>query len=136
MTLTDAGPLVALIDGSDPHHTKCLEATKQFPKEPLLTTWPCFTEAMYLLDRNLGHAGQASLWQLYQAGRLVLLELSAGEIVRMIILMEKYRDTPMDLADASLIVAAERFGMKRVFTLDGDFLVYRLADGSALEVAP
>ena len=48
--------------------------------------------------------------------------------------MEKYKDTPMDLADASLVAAAERLGLTRIFTVDSDFYVYRLADGTALEV--
>jgi hypothetical protein len=51
-------------------------------------------------------------------------------------LMEQYLDTPMDLADASLVVAAETLGLRRVFTLDRHFYAYRLADGSALEVVP
>ena len=38
--------------------------------------------------------------------------------------MEKYSDTPMDLADASLVAAAEILGLYRVLTLDGDFQVY------------
>lgn len=49
-------------------------------------------------------------------------------------LMEKYKDTPMDLADASLVAAAESLGLTRIFTVDSDFYVYRLADGTALEV--
>ena len=52
------------------------------------------------------------------------------------ILLEQYRDTPMDLADASLVVAAETLGGRRVFTLDRHFYAYRLADGAALEVVP
>ncbi len=51
-------------------------------------------------------------------------------------LMEKYRDTPMDLADASLVVVAESRSLRRLFTLDSDFRIYRLADGSVLEVVP
>ena len=38
------------------------------------------------------------------------------------------------LLDASLIAVAESNTFRRVFTFDGDFYVYRLADGSALEV--
>jgi predicted nucleic acid-binding protein len=70
------------------------------------------------------------------AGRLVLCDLSNPEVERMALLMDKYRDLPMDLADASLIVVAETQSLRRVFTLDNDFRVYRLADGSALEVVP
>lgn len=51
-------------------------------------------------------------------------------------LMEQYRDLPMDLADASLVAAAERLARRQVFTLDRQFYVYRLADGAALEVVP
>lgn len=50
--------------------------------------------------------------------------------------MDQYRDTPMDLADASLVAAAETLGLKRVFTLDRHFYAYRLLDGTALEVLP
>jgi predicted nucleic acid-binding protein len=51
-------------------------------------------------------------------------------------LMAKYQDLPMDFADASLVAAAEVLGVRRVFTLDGDFHVYRFADGASVEVIP
>jgi len=50
--------------------------------------------------------------------------------------MEKYSDTPMDLGDASLVVAAEAHGLTKVFTLDSDFRVYRLSNGSAFDIEP
>ena len=40
----------------------------------------------------------------------------------------------MDLADASLVVATEHLRTRQVFTLDSDFHIYRLTDGSALEI--
>ena len=136
MTLTDTGPLVALIDQNDSSHAKCVYAVKHLPKGQLVSTWPCFTEAMYLLFRDVGYAGQLAIWKLYQARGLVLYDLGTDETRRMAELMEKYQDTPMDLADASLIASAEQLGIKRIFTLDRDFFVYRLADGTALEVVP
>lgn len=51
-------------------------------------------------------------------------------------LMEKYRDTPMDLADASLVVAAETLNLTGIFTLDSDFYVYRIKEIAAFEVVP
>ena len=132
--LTDAGPLVALLDGDDPNHHACAAAGKRLPSEPLLTTWPCFTEAMYLLGKVGGLRYQSALWQMRATGRLVLRDLTLAEADRMAVLMGKYRDTPMDLADASLVVTAESLALTRVFTVDSDFYVYRLADGSALEV--
>jgi uncharacterized protein len=136
VTLTDTGPLVALINRNDPNHARCLDAVKTLPAGSLITTWPCFAEAMYLLYRAAGHPGQAGLWRWRSAGRLVLLDLTFQETDRMAALMIKYQDRPMDLADASLVVAAERLGAERLFTLDSDFRVYRLLDGSALELVP
>ncbi|MCW3096295.1 MAG: domain protein like [Chthonomonadaceae bacterium] len=49
MTLTDASPLVALINAKDKNHARCL-AVLPVLSAPLLTTWPAFTEAMYLLS--------------------------------------------------------------------------------------
>ncbi|HZT43445.1 MAG TPA: hypothetical protein VFA07_14860 [Chthonomonadaceae bacterium] len=40
----------------------------------------------------------------------------------------------MDLADASLIAVAESRDIRRLFTIDNDFYIYRLVDGSVLEV--
>ena len=133
MTLTDTGPLVALVNQNDPNHTRCAAATKRLPTGPMVTTWPCFTEAMYLLSQAGGYPAQAELWRWRTAGRLVLHDLTGGQVDRMVVLMDKYRDRPMDLADASLVVAVERLGSHRVFTLDSDFHIYRLADGSALD---
>ena len=134
--LIDTGPLVALADRNDRNHVTCVGTAKLLPADPLVTTWPCFTEAMYLLFRAGGYPAQCRLWQLRSANSLVLLDLSASDVDRIISLMDKYHDTPMDLADASLVATAERMGTKRVFTLDGDFRIYRLSDGSAFEIVP
>ena len=45
-------------------------------------------------------------------------------------LMEQYADRPMDLADASLVVAAEVLGTRKIFTIDrNDFETYRVRRG-------
>lgn len=49
MILCDTGPLVALIDRDDLYHTQSVAALNTLPASPLLTTWPCLVEAMYLL---------------------------------------------------------------------------------------
>jgi predicted nucleic acid-binding protein len=89
---------------------------------------------MYLLGEIGGYPYQAALWDLRATGRLVLLDLIREETDRMATLMEKYKDTPMDLADASLMAVAESRSLRRVFTVDSDFFIYRLSDGSVLEV--
>ncbi len=136
MILTDTGPLIALLDKRDNHHKRCLDAIKMLPAEPMLTTWPCFTEAMHILGSVGGYRYQVILWKLVQETKLELHDLTLSEIKTMNNLMGKYQDTPMDLADASLVALAEHGTMKRIFTIDSDFYIYRLSDGSMLEVIP
>lgn len=50
-TLTDAGPLIAIIDADERDHEACLTALDDITL-PMITTWPAFTEAMYLLSRG------------------------------------------------------------------------------------
>jgi predicted nucleic acid-binding protein len=55
-----------------------------------------------------------------------LIQLGSGDYPRMCELMWKYRDPPMDLADAALVRIAEREIIRRVFTVDRhDFEIYR-----------
>ena len=64
----------------------------------------------------------------------MLLDLTLAETDRMDALMSQYTNVPMDLADASLVAIAESRGNARLFTLDSDFYIYRLADSSVLEI--
>lgn len=135
MTLTDAGPLIAVIDGDEPDHVRCLEALDALAL-PLVTTWPAFTEAMYLLGRAGGIRGQRALWRLVQTGRLEVADLSSTALDRSAQLMDKYADLPMDLADATLVAFAEEHDHRRIFTLDSDFLVYRFRGRRRFELVP
>ena len=134
--LTDTGPLVALIDRKDPNHAVCVETARRLPAGPLVTTWPCVTEAMYLLHRTAGHPAQIALWRLLRDERLVLHDLDLDDVERMETLMDQYRDRPMDLADASIMAAAETLATRHLFSLDSDFRFYRLSDGSTLDIVP
>jgi predicted nucleic acid-binding protein len=97
VNLTDTGPLVAIADKNDPDHVRSIAKTKTLPRSPLLTTWPWFTEAMYLLHREGGFTGQEALWQLRRKGIVVVHELPNAEADRMDALMQQYQDIPMDL---------------------------------------
>jgi hypothetical protein len=83
MTLTDAGALVALLDADDPYHASCVAATMRLHTGPLLTTWVCFIEAMYLLGTVGGYRYQAALWSLRTTRRLVLHALTSADADRM-----------------------------------------------------
>ena len=120
----DAGPLVAVVDVADQHHRACVAALQNLT-EPLGTVWPSVAEAFYLLSDTRN--GQDALWDMLCRGAVSLLPLGADDFPRMRELMWKYKDRPMDLADAALIHTAEREGIRKIFTVDRrDFSVYRL----------
>lgn len=123
MILVDAGPLVALIHEDDEHHKACKEAFTAM-SEPLGTVWPVLTEAMYLLSFSL--QAQIALWEMIEFGAVEILQLVNEDIACMKELMRKYRDLPIDLADAALVRVAERERLRRIFTVDRrDFQIYR-----------
>lgn len=135
MTLTDAGPLVALIDADEVDHEVCTLALGELQR-PLVTTWPAFTEAMYLLSQAGGTQGQQALWTLLFSERLHIADLPHSALERSAALMSKYADQPMDLADATLVALAEQRGERRIFTLDSDFHIYRIHGRHRFEVIP
>lgn len=102
--------------------------------DPLVTVWPALVEAMYLLH---GWQEQAALWAMVEAGPIALAPLGEEDVPRLRKLMAKYRDLPMDLADASLVHVAERDGYRRIFSLDRtDFEVYRVAGRERFTILP
>jgi uncharacterized protein len=134
MILVDAGPLVALIDADDKYHDSCVAALLSI-RETMLTVWPAFTEAMYFLRISIEL--QDALWQLLESGTLRIADLDADDCTRMRYLMRKYRELPMDLADAALVRVAERERIARVFTIDRrDFEIYRPAGIRRFEILP
>ena len=102
----------------------------------MATTWPAFTEAMYIAGRAAGWRAQEVLWRWIASGALVVHDLTPRMVARMPVLMERYSDLPMDLADASLVALAEERRLRQVFTLDSDFRVYRLPTGEPFELVP
>jgi len=134
MILVDAGPLVALIDESDRHHEPCVIAAAAI-HEPMLTVWPAFGEAMYLLRFSL--QAQDGLWEYIETRVLRIADLDVEDCVRMRYLMRKYHDLPMALADAALVALAERVRINRIFTIDRrDFSVYKPAGMRRFDIIP
>lgn len=131
--LVDAGPLVALIDQDDAYHARSVDAVKRV-RGALITAWPVVSEAMHLLAHAPG--GQDTLCNMFRTSALTLADLGFQDIPRIQELMRKYRDLPMDLADAALVRLAEREQIQDVFTVDGDFNVYRLQGRRRFRLIP
>ena len=126
---------MALIDQDDSFYTRCVTALSTLPAEPLLTTWPSWWKRCTCCGGR-GSPAQEELWG-YRADELVVLHTpEAGEWERMRTLMRQYHDAPMDLADASFVVTAERLRLRRIFTLDSHFHAYRIDGTHPFDIVP
>jgi hypothetical protein len=135
MSLIDANALVNLVDQAQPRSAEFRAAFNTL-RRPLVTTWPAFTEAMYLVFGIGGWPLERKLWDYILLGLVRFHFPDEAEARRMAELMERYRDRPMDLADASLVAAAETLNDRQILTQDSDFYIYRFQDKHAFEVIP
>ena len=133
MILCDAGVLLCLVDRTQPLHQPYRKALISLQK-PLITTWSCFTEAMYLSYRQGGWSMQKQLWQMLANDLLIVYEIDPRDYERLSALMEQYQDRPMDLADATLVLTAEKTGFHQILTLDQDFYFYRINGKSSFQI--
>jgi hypothetical protein len=123
--IADTGFWLALANARDRHHDAARRALAEV-REPLVTTWPVLTETCHLLVTRLD-ARAAELFVASGArGAFDVFDLRAAHLGRAAELMQKYRDLPMDLADASLVILAEELGSGRILSTDArDFRTYR-----------
>ena len=127
MMLVDTGPLVALFDPRDGQHARCVNALKAI-RQPIITTTPVLTEAFHVLGPAT--TGSNRLREFIDNGGLLVWFFDRPGLTRAFELMELYADHPMDLADASIVTAAEALRTRRVFTIDrSDFETYRVRLG-------
>ncbi len=120
MILSDTGPLVAVLDKGDSHHSRCVQALSTL-QVPLITTWPCFTEAMHLLYRAGGYPAQEALWGLRRTNILRLHSLTETEANRVELLMRQYRDRPMDVAEYSFSASSTSRMQRSSFVRPSDY---------------
>lgn len=127
MILVDTGPLIALFDPKDASHRRCRQVLETV-REPLVTTVAVLTETFHMLSP--ASRGADALRDFVARGGATVWFFDAAGLLRAFELMEQYADHPMDLADASLVVAAEVLATSKVFTIDRqDFQTYRVRRG-------
>ncbi|OUY08339.1 type II toxin-antitoxin system VapC family toxin [Acinetobacter populi] len=130
LILIDAGPLIALFDRSDHYHTRIKAFLKQ-GKYKLITTTAVMTEVLHMIDFNVNVQIDFLEWVAHEG--VLLQEISQKDIFRIIELSKKYSDRPMDFADATLVIAAEKTGVRKIISIDADFDIYRLPNKVRIE---
>ncbi len=125
MIIGDTGFFLGLANARDSRHEACRRALGAV-REELITTWPVLTETCHLLVSRLNVNAEIAFIRAVAAGTPRIFALDETHLPRVGALLEKYRDLPMDLADASLVILAEELGTGRILSTDErDFAAYR-----------
>lgn len=126
MVITDTGFWLALANKRDDRHQHAKVRFDELKREGFVTTWCVITETCYLLQQRVGIDAPKAFLNKVSIGALQVFDLTQEHCPRIISLMEQYRNLPMDLADASLVILAEHLGHERVLSVDQrDFNTYR-----------
>jgi uncharacterized protein len=113
--LLDTGAFVALIDRDEKAHADCVAALERW-NGPIVTTEAVLTETLYLVGPQW--RAQRTCLEFILRGAFQLIVSCTASLRRVTALMERYRSTPMDFADATLVSLGEQLETDWVFTLD------------------
>lgn len=132
--LIDASAIIAILDRDDSWHSACVQAL-EYLRFPLLTTEAVLTEAFHLIGGNAYNVQR--LWAFVSSGAITVNTLGDFDLLELRSLMTKYKDRPMDFADATLVHAANRESISVVLTIDHDaFETYRLKGNKKFTIRP
>lgn len=125
MILVDTGAWLALADKGDAYHVRSREFFRT-NREPLITTYPVLVESVHLMLKRIGVAKTLAWLEALTGQGVGVFTMTAVHLPRLSALMRQYRDLPMDLADASMVLLAEELGEGRIVSSDErDFHAYR-----------
>jgi predicted nucleic acid-binding protein len=134
VSVADTGFVVALVNPLERNHRRCTATMHELPSR-MITTLAVLTESMHLIGSSMGWRGQDRLWQFFERA-VDLRELTPAMGLRARELMSTYRDSPMDLADATLVALAEAERDWLILTLDGHFRTYRPLGRPSFDILP
>lgn len=117
MILLDTSGLLSALDESQRYHHECATLLGE-ASPPLLLSPFVLAELDYLLMRHIGQRAQAALLEEVVRGAYQLELFGAADVARAKEVVEQYADLEIGLADASIVVLAERHAVTEVLTLD------------------
>jgi predicted nucleic acid-binding protein len=133
--LLDTSGLLAALDASQGHHTEAA-ASLAAARPPLLLSPFVLAELDYLLASRVGEAARTSLLEEVQRGAYLLETMTGADVARAQAIIERYADLGISLADASIVVLAERHRVRDILTLDERHFRVLTANGKPLRLLP
>jgi predicted nucleic acid-binding protein len=133
--LLDTSGLLAALDSAQRGHQQAA-ASLTVATPPLLLSPFVLAELDYLLAARVGAAARTSLLEEVERGAYLLETMAGPDVARARAIIERYADLGISLADASIVVLAERHGVREVLTLDERHFRVLTAGGKALRLLP
>lgn len=117
MILLDTSGLLSALDDSQNHHREAA-ASLAAAQPPLLLSPFVLAELDYLIASRVGSPTRVRLLEEVMRGAYALEPMVAKDIARAHAIIERYADLAISLADASIVVLAQRHRVRDVLTLD------------------
>lgn len=135
MILLDTSGLLSALDSSQTHHSEAA-ASLSSASPPLLLSPFVLAELDYLIASRVSSAARASLLEEVKRGAYTLELMTARDVASAHSVIKRYADLGISLADASIVVLAERRGTRDVLTLDERHFRVLTAEGEHFRLLP
>ena len=136
MTIADTSGLLALFNAAEPEH----EAVRRLVADlddPVVVSPYVVAELDYLVATRVGVDAELAVLAELAGGAYELAQLDAADVARASLVIERYRDQAVGLADASIVVLADRHRTREILTLDHrHFDVLRPLSGGRFKLMP
>jgi hypothetical protein len=134
--VADTSALLALYDRGEPEHEAVRRAVEALDS-PMVVSPMVIAELDYLVRTRIGAAAELAVLRELSGGAYVLPDFGPADLARASAVVERYRDQDLGVADASIVVLAERYSTRRLLTLDRrHFGVVRPLSGGRFSLLP
>lgn len=136
MTVADTSGLLAFFNRREPEHQSVRRVVEGLT-DPLVVSPYVIAELDYLVSERVNADAALAVVHELAGGAYTLAAIDSADLTRAAEVIERYRDQRIGLADASIVVLAERFGTREVLTLDHrHFDVVRPLTGGRFRLLP
>jgi predicted nucleic acid-binding protein len=136
VTIADTSGLLALFNSAEPKH----EAVRRLvadADDPIVVSPYVVAELDYLVATRVGVDAELAVLDELAGGAYELAQMDAADVARASVVIERYRDQEVGLADASIVVLADRHRTREILTLDHrHFDVLRPLSGGRFKLIP
>src|SRR5215469_2479754 len=134
--IVDTSAILAFFDRDEPDH-EALAAVLSQSSEPLVVSPYVIAEVEYLIGTRLGVAAEIAALRELAGGAWDLATIDSVDLARIVLIIERYADHAIGVADASNVVLADRYRTTTVATLDRrHFSVLRPLSGGYFAIVP